>query len=905
MMKNKLCPRVCIAALVLILLFNALSFAIYAEGSTTVVEVNVDRFLTDALYVSDGVVTVDSAQNAVIEFVGGSPSVTMDISSRNISSTDNSLRIVLDNASLCETMKIDYMYENVDGILVTRSTECSMVKGNGAREYIIPMESLHTMTSLKLSFEGAARGSISIVAIGAVSYYHDGRSYCGELSKSEYDPISQKAHISGTVSWETVSRCSGGKIVVYSLKQGESAEDIKNPDGYIESRDISLNYDITIGGIKTVQAYSGYFVAVLTADGEILPIAPEFYLTSRPLTPGEENAEVGFKGIDTYLYGGAIEGGSSVAYVDVYLNRLFSYDENGFQYIVDGAEYYVDKEYVSELDKVINAYHTEKTDVYLRFLVDRDGYGKLFWKSDASDKAKYYAVDIYDENVFSQFVVYGEYVISRYSGENMGNVRGVVLGRALDLAEINNYCGNYQETSRYAEKIAKTAASIKKMLDKYGQGKEIILPFSGAGCAATQPILNTVEGRVYSVNILASSILKYFTSYNLSVSELYFMLEGDASPIAEEKSETAEGGIEPKKTTKNVSVYAPLLQCTEFKGMLELLSSEHDELPNKFIYCWYASGESPANNYIYNYNIAASLDCVRSFVLALSETEDKEREVFGELRNAYKFADTDKNAEVSGEAIKKLGFAKWNDIVESFNAKKMVKRNLYQRDLNNTIPASIKGSYKMWNFEHVSGATGWYALYGCDDISIHTASEGMPRMLKLVMSELNKGEIGAEYGCAVYSQQNLLKVSGISGLSFDVFVPKSSQEKIYEILITVESAVETVEFSGVVFSGSEATLYADIENIDTVRSIKLNARELSSSEDESFSIYIKNISIHSGRYSDSELERMVLSGNLTDSIDDRDGSLENKAFFVSALVIVLSVVLVWGIWLAFRFAKKI
>ena len=102
------------------------------------------------------------------------------------------------------------------------------------------------------------------------------------------------------------------------------------------------------------------------------------------------------------------------------------------------------------------------------------------------------------------------------------------------------------------------------------------------------------------------------------------------------------------------------------------------------------------------------------------------------------------------------------------------------------------------------------------------------------------------------------------------------------------------------FSGSEATLYADIKSIDTVKSIKVSARELSSSEDDTFAIHLKNISIHSDRYSDAELERMVLSGNLTDTVSDSDESLDGKALLICALIVFSSIVLVWVVWIVSR-----
>ena len=883
--------RISAIALVFIMIINLLPCLVGAEENT--VSVSRERFLTDEMYVYDGIADVDASQNVIIELYGSEPSVSMSVSSNRVSSTDNSLRIVLDNASLCESMQIDYMYKNTEGVLVTKSVECSIVKGNGAREYIVPMESPSTLASLKFSFKGAASGSVTFISIGTVSHFVDNENYCGSLTKNEYDPASSKAYISGTVSWETVSRNTGAKVVVYALGQNEKAEDIKDKNAYIAYRDISLNYDISIDGIKTDASYSQYLVAVLTSDGEILPIAPEFYLSFRSLASVYQNDPAGFKGIETALYGGAIEAGSSFAYVDVYLDRLFSYDESGFQYIVDGNEYYVDKDYVTLLDKQISTYRADGVAVYLRLLISGDGYAKLFFDKDYSGNAKYYSVDIYDENVFSRFMVYSEYIISRYSSEILGNISGVILGRALDLPAVYNYGGGRLSTNEYAERVAKTSVAIRSILDKYGADRELILPFSDGDCAADTPIVSAIDGEKYPINILASSILKYIDSYGISIESLYFMLESASAPIVSDKGYDDSGVGDSERSGKSNSLYAPIVQTEAFEKMLSLLSSEYPELPDQFVYCWYVGEESAVNNYIYNYNVAASIKGIRGFLVSFADAEANEATLFSEIKSAYKLIDTDKNEEISSGIIKSLGLGGWGAILYGYNSSAGVKRTFLQMDLKNSIPSVVNGSYKMWNYGESAGANGWQAISGCDKVSLFAGNSTVPRALELVITENSKSQSGSEYGSAIFSQQNLLKVSGICGISFNIFVPKSSQEKIYEVLITVESVVETVEFSGVVFCGSETVLYADIENIDTVRSIKVSARELSSSGDESQSIYIKNISIHSNKYGDGELEKMVLSGNLTDVNFDSDEALEELAILIMILIVVISISLLW------------
>ena len=901
MMKKHYAYRLCAFALAFIIILSTLTLTALAEGNS-IVSVSRDRFLTDAIYVSDGTGTVDADGNVVMSFDGSAPSVSMNISSEYISKKNNSLRIVIDNASLCETMIVEYMYKNEADVFETRTKECAIVKGNGVKEYIIPVNNPRDITSLKLSFAGIASGTVTLVSIGSISYHEDSREYVGELAKSEYDPSESKAVIQGSVSWDCVSKNPGAKIVVYKLSQDQTAESIKDTQSFIASSDISLNYNISISIKKTMDAYSQYFVAVLTKDGEVLPIAPEFYLNVKR-TPSQVVGTVGFKGIETSMYGGAIEGESSVAYVDIDIGQLFSYDENGFQYIVDGVEYYVNKNYVSQIDAVVNAYNTDDVDFYFRLLIDENCQGELFGSKDANGNARYYAVDIYDEKAFSKFIIYTEYMISRYG--NMSHMRGVVLGRSLDVSNVYNYSSEPLAMNEYSKRIAKICVTLRNILDKYGSGREIILPFSDGEFGVHQIMPPSFAGGSYPVDLLASSTMKYLDGYNMNLDGLYFMMEGDSSPIKDENGADFDTPENSERSVTVTSVYEAIESCRAFEALLSSLRGEFQGLPDKFIYCWYAGKDSVANNYIYNYNVAVSFGGIRSFVVSFSDLADAEKESLSDFKTTYKYADTDKNKDVGADAISRLGSDSWESLIQGYASEKAVKRNFTKADIRNTVPNVIIGSYKMWDFENRSNTVGWSALYCCKEISISGASQSHTRALMLTISRENAEEIGAEYGSAIYSHENLLKVSGISGISFDVFIPKSDQEKIYELLITVESENESVEFSGVVFSGSDAILYADIENVDTVKSIKLSARELSSSEDATYSVYLRNISIHSSEYNDEDLEKIVVSGGIIDGNEQSGNASEELAQAIALAIVVASIILVWGIWLVCKLTQKI
>ena len=339
----------------MILVSNLVVFA--SDGDTVrILSVDVERFMTDTVNASGGSLASDKDKNIIVSLNNGeATSLNMDVKRTSFPIGSNSLRIVLVNDTLCESMTLEYMYKTDSGIQSSGSTVCEIIKGSGAVEYILPVEEVSNLTSMKLTFNGALSGEISLMSISPISYYHDGRTYVGEITKNECDVTSGRATLAGHIDWETVSTNVGAKVVVYRLKHRQSLGSIRSSDDFIASCDISLDFSLSFSLKNSTDICSRYAVAVLNEDGSILPVTSEIYLSPTSSVYREDDP-VGFKGVETDLYAGAIETASSVAIVDVYLDRMINNGENGLQYILDNEEYYIDSEYIAELDLQVRSY---------------------------------------------------------------------------------------------------------------------------------------------------------------------------------------------------------------------------------------------------------------------------------------------------------------------------------------------------------------------------------------------------------------------------------------------------------------------------------------------------------------------------------------------------------------------
>ncbi len=882
------------------LLLSGLS--VFASDSDTlrILSVDIERFMTDTVNASGGSLSSDKDKNVIVSLNGAEASLSMDIKRTSFPEGANSLRVVLVNDTLCESMTVEYMYKTDGGIQSSGSVGCELVKGSGAVEYILPVEACSRMTSMKLTFNGALSGEITIMSISPVSYYNDGRTYVGELTKNECDVDTGRATFSGHIDWETVSANEGAKIVVYRLKHRQSLGSVRPTDDFIASCDISLDFNLSFSLKNSTDICSRYAVAVLTEDGNILPITAEIYLS--PKRSGSKNTEpVGFKGIESGLYAGVIEAAASVTVIDVYLDKMVNDGANGLQYILDNEEYYIDSEYISELDLQVRSCVKAGVDVYFRILVGNGGYDSLFNETDPYEKAKYYFADIYSDEVITKLYVYTDYILTRYSERTLGSVRGIIIGRGLNDAAKYNYCQGSVSLEDYSDMIARYCAILSNVTSLSDPSLELILPVADGqyGMNYVQPIDN--RENVYPLDMLLMSVFEYLDQYGVDMTRLFFMMESDHSVLKDSDAEAvATSGISDR-------IYSGgAMRCLSFNVFLQKITKKYPDLSNRFTYCWYASGSNLIDDYIFNYSVAANISNIKSFIVSLSERKNDEDECFDKLRDTLVTIDTDKCPSISEDSLRELGIAGIRSIMSNYAAKNLERRRLTTLSFSHSIPGFIKGSYKMWDFGFTAGNVGWEALYGCRALSVYTVSTDIGRALVANFSGDQSNTIGAEYGSIIYTQANTLRVKEISGLSLDLYIPETDEEMVYEVKVSVSSGDHSIECSGVVFSGVETVLYADVREIDEIESIKITVKDLSSEQGSSnaYNICIKNISIHSEKYDDDELQKMVMSGELVSdsAVNKTDDSL--TALKRSAAFVGISVAVVLVIWAAYSLRKK-
>ncbi len=881
------------------------------EGMSGKVSVNEDRFCSNELTAENATVTVN--EDGTVRVSGVSPKISMTVDPMKAETKANALRIVMKTSSDFDTMNVEYIYKNSAQISVPGEASVTIKKSDVAVEYIVPVAYADSMTHLVLAFNEteSSYGSVDVVSIAPISYFYDNRNYSGVVTENCYDLETGLAEFVGSISYETTLENPDGEVVLYRLEQDETIDDISFVHSRVASSPMTLSFKFSWEIKDTSDICSRYFVAILTKNNKIIPLTPETYLKDKvknDFVDEEKNANA-FKGIETTLYAGAAENGTSVAFVDIYLNRLENKRGDGYQYVLDeGKEYYFDRFYVAELDAVMKSYSLSGTSVYLRFLVDSyDGSLGYIKNIENANASKYFAVNPCSDEIIDNIYACSDFVVSRYSGEEFGSLEGVVLGRSLNNANMYNYC-DVMPMSDYADMLARFYSIVRKTLDKNNAELEILLPMSDASVGVNVVIDPCLRDKHYPSDLLSKSVVGAINNYGLDVSRLYFVLESENIPSCIKETEGDSGD------------FIGADNCHMFVETIKALSNEYEGLPADITFCWFPNAEISyyelLASYMYNYNVLACSSGIRNYIISIFErieeytsgTESSvvEKNLFSLIKNTYKYADTYNNENVSVTALAATGKKSWNEVVKDYALEKTVKRNLSEQEAEYIIPDNVKGTYEMWNFATVNGSNGWNQYNGCSSLSIYTPSEGIPRSLVATFDSDLMILNGSDYGSIVYKPSEVLLVKNISNISFKLTVPTFSDEinveEMFEVKITVCSGDVTEETTGVIKSNVETDIYSNISNINEIEYIKIGLRSLDGKDLSDVKMCLNSVSIHSIVYNDRELEDIVVSGELTG--DDDFLAAELDALVILGIVTGSCAFVVLVCWLSFALHNK-
>ena len=510
-------------------------------------------------------------------------------------------------------------------------------------------------------------------------------------------------------------------------------------------------------------------------------------------------------------------------------------------------------------------------------------------KGRARDDVKYVSIDSRSLDTAAKLFAVTDLILSNNSGEG---IRGFVLGSALDLAGKYNYAG-YINMAEYSELITADCAVLSQVMQKNGLELEIVLPISDHSFGKMTVAKTHDEYTSYRSDLLLKSIYSCSSLYGLDLSKYYVMLESFNSPVASEEN----GGYYVVENDDIISAN----DCGALSDLMDDLCYEFGVDNRQFLFNFRPSADIDAENfkvaYTYNYNILASTDDVRSYIISFLDSAD-EKSMTNALRTQFNYVDTEKNAEVSADALALLGVESWKELYDKYDKNDCVRTKLRSEPLSKKSDGRVEGSYPIWDFEDSGSTEEWAEFIGCQSLSVYSVAQGRSRSLVAQMSKDSSAAAGALYESIIYHSENAIVFENIDSLSFDVFIPLKNNDRVkYEIELTLIEDGKRSEYKGEILSGETVTFYADISDAQNVKQIILGSRCLDEENNGAYFVCINGITMNSNSLSDEELERIVLSGKLGTMIDENISYFFDEVILVALIISISAVatIIVWGV----------
>lgn len=872
-----------------------------------------EKFMSDAFSASGSEIeTIDRGKKSeAMKLTLGSQRVTLTGTPTAAFRDEeaNAVRIIMTSSSDYEGFSFRYSVLDPNTGHVSLQTREIRLEANAKRfSYIIPTGNVDNITEFSIIFDGSRSGEALIYSIAPVSIYE---GYLGgvyaDVTECKKNEKTDTINVLGNIHHSFLTSHDSYTVECYRLGVGETLDDaLLRGDSPVGTSPMTSHFafKLKLSRLGTYACVSKYALAARSESGDVIQLCAPVSVSGTFGRMETASGRTNIKGINSDYTSVAIDGGMGVSVIDVYLDRLISASHSGHIYTTDNSFIYFDASYIGELDRKIKNLCAADCKVYLRFIVsaDCDAESISYVRADEDGKAEYLGVVLDSTDAMRDFFAVTDFICKRYSGFTNGKISGLILGKSVDLASVQNFTG-IAGLTEYALNVAKTFEFMARCASDEIPGIEVVLPISDSRASGTG----------YDTEILLTSICAYLDDgggldFSLMLESTHVpysirsdMFENDIIYIDEDGNVT-ENDTDPIKVVR--SDEESDFYCTDniytFERMLDYLDCISESAPISYIFYWEPNLEKIGNGlsaaYIYNYYSLMFSERAGAFVTYFP-SGDIGTAGIKKLAYIMKYIDTERNesGEMCDAVLSVFGVESWDEIIENYDPNLLVHRIFHEETARDSLPTDIKGSFTLWDFSAAFGTLGWFEGGNCKSVTIDAAAKN-GRSLR---ADLTAGAADLYgYSDFVYSFEYPDDISFAPYLEFDVSTDETDESTLYEIMIVICGDGHRTEAKTVIASGKTAGIVVNASadgQASHISCIRICARTISGSA-EDFSLYIKKITAHSTEFDDAALkssfEKSRAESRHTEISDAQDERPRYEVAAALAVLIFLSIALI-------------
>lgn len=715
--------------------------------------------------------------------------------------------------------------------------------------------------------DGIPHGTVKLLSLFDVSLYADeneaGEAALATVKKCAYNSATQTVDIVVQLSHEASVYYAGQSLELFALAPNE--DPFLSNKTYVARAGVSLNdihFSVPVNRVD--QIYARYVIAAVNKEGMREPLCDPIY---PDIATENTKKSYGFKGFHADALFPVIDSGADVEIVDVYLDKLES--EQGILYAGAQSYYHFDQSYVAQLDHRIQNLTGAGCSVYLRFLISPNA-DEFSFVEGSAENILHKGIVIDSEEALLDIHAYTDFLVSRYTDRERGEIEGIIIGRQADRSSTYGYVGT-RDLASYAQLYAVALNLIAGTARNHMPDMQIIVPVSDRRLPEVVSEKN-LTGDYFS-ELFVTSLLEALKAQTLTPPEFSLMLESSALPkrVEEEASPSFYG-------TDGLSA---------FLATISESNKQYPFLDAQIFFSWAPDGKTADAEltaaYLLQYLTLQASGRVRSYFVdftLLSATEQEDR--VSKLLRLVTYIDTDRSGTAIQPILKQLGVSDIEQLVSGLQADALQKARVFQVSLQKggyqASNAPI-GSYELWNFSEATELFNWYAGISCTDLSV------LNRFLTAQLSAPKSGEF-ADFAYHFPSAKNL---SAAPLLKFSIGV-NGTEGLPYEVQIRLLGKQVTAISSVVLTSGAAQELYLDLSehaaSLTNVSGIRILARPLGD-DSSSFSVCLGSVTLESATLSTQELVSLI-SSDKTDV--EAEGEQEGRQDLTTPILVTVLVV---------------
>ena len=737
----------------------------------------------------------DSADNAMIltrlDEEGNAPHIQGNISVADRASLMeyNAVRIVLENNSTCESVRLDYSSDE-DALSENVRSASSVINRNGAESsYLLYITPDANLDLIKLTFPGSWDGEISVKAISLVTV-DDGftinqANEIGTVSRCELSGDKQFITVKGTIPADTAAKYIGCRLNLYEMP---SYDDVSNLAEMrpVMAIDISTRFEFKLPARgREIKSLTYKYAVALECDGEIILVDNPNYVTnpaSMVIAEASKQLKKSIKGFYDIGVSGAFEAGNSHIVIDVACEQFLIPREKvtgtGKLHVRGGYYYYFNSEYIKYLDERIKMYSLSGTEVLLR-LISTDRLENESITYFNTDYAASYALNTSSEASINQLCAIVDYLSVRYSGaKDSGKISGFIVGTKVDQFYVYNNAGALtDDLTAYVKSYADALRIVYSTA--YHNVPDIKVYASAGGGVYTideQKYLDSVTPET-----AADYLLKGFSDYSVDPALFIELL---SRRISEEgafpwhlMNETARGYVESFEYAQSMSMtvarMAKNYSCAPMSSYV-FWAPDVSYDPHQL-----------AIDYIELFKLIADDKCANAVILSAAR---QMTDTYSNLFAMLKMVDTGKieAIEAQTELTERTASVRYGESEQDYGT----------------------GIYDYWNFTKSFDSQGWFAGEGTSSVSTGKNNAFNNRTLGAQME-------GAEAtsSCVLMWAGDGLNLSYTPTIEFELMITSADETESADVLIILGSPSGRAEYAASVKMNTRAAIIADIADL--------------------------------------------------------------------------------------------